>query len=415
MDTYKRIEKELKISFDSLQEIVDKISELLNCPVTVEDTNHRLLAYSKHEITTDSARIETIISKQVPAKVVQSLWKQGVFQQLNEQDEPVTIRGISDVGLGDRVAISIRQKDEVIGYIWALGIMDGKDSFSLEVMKEAAKIIRSYLIKLRLQQKKEEEGVQKFFWKTLTGGGGNDEKIVEALKQFQVPVPKEFAILVFRFSKSLSTEEKEQAMSYTRMLHEGRIDLSLFHENELIILLSSLEGVRGYNSYYNHFAKKVVNFFHEKYAPYQISVGIGNVYSNLCYIETSFKEALQVMELREHYPNELKDVLHYEQLGIFKYIDVIMVQQEKERRYSAPLTLLIEYDRKNQADLVDTLHAFLNADGNSNKAAKSLHVHPNTLNYRMKRVVEITGVDLSDINQKLDLYLQLKIMKLKSK
>src|SRR4051812_4030829 len=35
--------------FDSLDEIADRISEVLHCPITIEDANHRLLAYSTHD------------------------------------------------------------------------------------------------------------------------------------------------------------------------------------------------------------------------------------------------------------------------------------------------------------------------------------------------------------------------------
>ena len=49
------------------------MSDLLGCPVTVEDVNFRLLAYSSHEKVTDAARIATIINRQVPENLINSL------------------------------------------------------------------------------------------------------------------------------------------------------------------------------------------------------------------------------------------------------------------------------------------------------------------------------------------------------
>lgn len=44
-------------------------------------------------------------------------------------------------------------------------------------------------------------------------------------------------------------------------------------------------------------------------------------------------------------------------------------------------------------DLLLTLEAYLGADTDRRRAAAALHVHPNTLDYRLKRLVELTGLD----------------------
>ncbi|WP_353625757.1 hypothetical protein [Bacillus sp. JCM 19041] len=103
--------------FDSLDDFADAISERLHCPVTIEDSNHHLLAYSSHEDETDAARISTIIGRRVPERVINRFWKDGVIPTLNKSDEPLVIPTISDIGLGNRVAISIRKNEEVLGYI----------------------------------------------------------------------------------------------------------------------------------------------------------------------------------------------------------------------------------------------------------------------------------------------------------
>lgn len=62
------------------------------------------------------------------------------------------------------------------------------------------------------------------------------------------------------------------------------------------------------------------------------------------------------------------------------------------RRALGPLE---EYARKRGSDLIDTVEAFLAADLDRRRAATALHVHPNTLDYRLKRVEELTGLDLA--------------------
>ncbi|RCO07937.1 PucR family transcriptional regulator, partial [Bacilli bacterium] len=114
-----KMEKDpFKRAFSDLEELVDKIRDVLECPVTIEDVNHRLLAYSTHDDQTDTARIATIISRKVPEKVINRLWKERVIPQLMQSGEPLRIPEIKEIGLGNRVAISIRNHNEVLGYIW---------------------------------------------------------------------------------------------------------------------------------------------------------------------------------------------------------------------------------------------------------------------------------------------------------
>ncbi|WP_061294776.1 PucR family transcriptional regulator [Herbidospora cretacea] len=69
---------------------------------------------------------------------------------------------------------------------------------------------------------------------------------------------------------------------------------------------------------------------------------------------------------------------------------------------------LFAYDRKHQADLVRTLSTFLDCAGSWNVCAERLHVHVNTVRYRIKRVEELTGRNLTAMADRVDLYLALR-------
>src|SRR3954454_301471 len=102
-----RLHDPFKTAFDSLDEFADLISEVLQCPITIEDANHRLLAYSTHDDRTDPARIATIIGRRVPEKVINALWKEGVIPALLSNRDPIRVKTVDDIGLGNRVAISV--------------------------------------------------------------------------------------------------------------------------------------------------------------------------------------------------------------------------------------------------------------------------------------------------------------------
>lgn len=71
---------------------------------------------------------------------------------------------------------------------------------------------------------------------------------------------------------------------------------------------------------------------------------------------------------------------------------------------------LQDYDREHHSDLVATLTAFLDHSGSWNKCAAALHLHVNTLRYRIRRVEELTGRDLSTLEDRVDFFLALRAM-----
>ncbi|MGK4584285.1 PucR family transcriptional regulator [Kitasatospora sp. HPMI-4] len=73
------------------------------------------------------------------------------------------------------------------------------------------------------------------------------------------------------------------------------------------------------------------------------------------------------------------------------------------------LDKVIAYDLEHQADLVRTLEAFLRSDGSWTRCAAGLHVHVNTLRYRIGRIEELTGRDLSRLEDRVDFYLALEL------
>ena len=74
---------------------------------------------------------------------------------------------------------------------------------------------------------------------------------------------------------------------------------------------------------------------------------------------------------------------------------------------------LAEHNRKANSDLVRTLAAYLEHGGALAEAANSLNIHRNTLLYRVGRIEVITGLNLKDTAQRLNLHIALKAFLLK--
>ncbi|MBT2387505.1 PucR family transcriptional regulator ligand-binding domain-containing protein [Streptomyces sp. ISL-11] len=86
------------------------------------------------------------------------------------------------------------------------------------------------------------------------------------------------------------------------------------------------------------------------------------------------------------------------------------VPDDVRRAFTARLLdPLRDYDRRHRAELVPTLEAFLDCDGSWTRCATRLHLHVNTLRYRVGRIEQLTGRDLSRLEDKLDFFLALRM------
>ncbi|MCE7002989.1 helix-turn-helix domain-containing protein [Kibdelosporangium philippinense] len=68
---------------------------------------------------------------------------------------------------------------------------------------------------------------------------------------------------------------------------------------------------------------------------------------------------------------------------------------------------LSTYDATHKSELTRTLRVFLEHSGSWTLAAAELHVHVNTLRYRITRITELTGRDPNRFGDRVDLYLAL--------
>lgn len=402
-----------KSTFDSLEELAELISEVLKCPVTIEDVNHRLLAYSTHDNCTDPARISTIIGRKVPEKVINQMWKEGIIPTLLKTRQPIRVKSMDDIGLGDRVAISIWKQDEVLGFIWALELEKTLSEEELELLKKAADSAKNKLLQLQTRRNRKEERFQEFFWKLLTGHIHDKEEIMEHFHSLKIPSPPSFAIIVFQFQENLSSKEEQQISYLLKTSHSLKIMLYTTDCNQLILLVSP--GNDKNPCELEHFVEAFSGKMSERFGINGISSVFSSTYNDYQQIVRAYQETLSVLSIKKRFPIETKTIYNYKKLGIYQLINFLLEKRKNEVYVNQSLKNLHDYDEKHNSNLVETLEVFLNNDNNINDAAKELNVHANTLNYRLKRISEIGDINLKDINQKIIIYLDLKLEKYQSR
>lgn len=394
-------------TFDHLEELADTIGEVLQAPVTIEDANHRLLAYSKHDRQTDAARISTIIGRRVPENVIGSLWNDGVIPRLMESDEPVRVQSIPDVGLGDRVAVSIRKDNQVLGYIWALEVNRPLDDEALHLLKLAAGAAKIKLLRLQTQRKKEEEERRDFFWELLTGHHKTASHAIAKARTLGIALPETSCVAVIQFRSDVSDTLHRHIHYMITTMQRARPELYAVSGRQLIVLVAGANQAK-LSALAADFVTAFCRQIEERFGSSPLGSGIGAVYEDVTSVEQSYKEALTVLQIKAQFPAETGSIVHYHELGYYRYLPYFLEQKRLHRYENPSLKRLRAYDREHHANLLETLERFLACGGNAKEAADALHVHTNTLSYRLKRIAEIGEIDWNNVDQRMTLFLDMK-------
>ena len=106
-------------------------------------------------------------------------------------------------------------------------------------------------------------------------------------------------------------------------------------------------------------------------------------------------------------------VVFFDDLGAYKYL--LRVSQDGRARdpRGEALRKLAEYDERHRSQLLLTLEEFLQRRGNIAAAAQNLYVHPNTLRQRLRRIQDLTGLDVANEDW-LVIEIELKLLRLET-
>lgn len=161
------------------------------------------------------------------------------------------------------------------------------------------------------------------------------------------------------------------------------------------------------------FNKRIIKLIEEKYKDIDVRIGAGRAYKSLENVDKSFQEALRTIRIGKSIMD--KNIITFDELGIFKILSEDSLADELEDFYNSTLKPLVDYDYKKSTELVKTLDVFFKNNGNLTRISEQLFAHYNTILYRVTRINEITKMSLDNPNDRLNLEIAIKIKELLKK
>jgi len=139
-------------------------------------------------------------------------------------------------------------------------------------------------------------------------------------------------------------------------------------------------------------------------------LAVGSRYPNIWEIHHSYREAQFVTDLSGSISSNFTDpVLAFEELGIYRILSSVSNLTEVERFMKEKLGALIEYDNDHRSALVLTLARYFDCGCKYDETAERMMIHRSTLKYRLQRIRELTGYNLTDGSTRFDLHLATRI------
>ncbi|QPP10812.1 transcriptional regulator [Streptomyces bathyalis] len=138
------------------------------------------------------------------------------------------------------------------------------------------------------------------------------------------------------------------------------------------------------------------------------SVGIGGRADSPAAFPRSYEEAVRASEFRRH-SSTPEGATAYDELGFYRILASGEDQRKAEEFVREWLGPLQDYDAEHHTDLVRTLSLYFDCGGNYDTAAAVLMIHRSTLRYRLGRIREVSGHDLSEPDTRLNLHVATRI------
>jgi PucR family transcriptional regulator, purine catabolism regulatory protein len=144
---------------------------------------------------------------------------------------------------------------------------------------------------------------------------------------------------------------------------------------------------------------------------FTFAVGHSRVATDPVDLYRAGNEALLAANVAEAGPED--SVLAFEETGAYRLLLPAMAEDpaELQRFFAETVEPLVTYDEQYETDLVQTLETFLDADANVAGTASRLFTHRHTIRYRLERVRDLTGLDVSSTDGREKLGLGLKAMR----
>ncbi|MCR3760051.1 PucR family transcriptional regulator [Clostridium felsineum] len=406
-----------------LQDIINSSSKILGNPMYVSNTNFEILSFTEGVKLNHSLWTDITIKGYQQYDKLQSLLKDTIlnakipiyFKSINEnnyefKDDGNTIDELSK----DSNSILYKENSKfTISRIWS-NIYAGNKLLGQLIVIEAfkpfterdVKIIGllSNAISVELQKHKYYESSnvnskELFLLQLLDGKITSQEALYENIK---------FAHWELKYPLSVISIVNKSTISYIQFSYIKTFFQKIFYDCVCVLYRGNIIIATTYKDNKTLY-KKCFKELQESLNNFEMFCGVSRPFYNLLKINKYYKQSLKAIELGR-YRDIDKCIFIYDSY-ILQHILLLSSSEESLKDFCHPAIFkLITYDSVYKTDYLKNLYLYVMNFKNQSKLAGLMHIHRNTLHYRISKIEEIMNVDLNNVDEFFSIYLSFKIL-----
>ncbi|GAB2653138.1 helix-turn-helix domain-containing protein [Prescottella soli] len=366
------------VDHDALFGLADAAAAIVGAPVTIEDVQSRVLAHSELQDTADTARISTIVGRRVPENVIRHFRSRGTFRRLHGCDAPIRIDSGPE-GFLPRLVVPIRSGRELLGSIWVVE-SEPVSAHQLLELTRTASVVALHLVRLRAQSGMARRmSADRLRALLLSPDDG-----------VTVPLPPGPWRVVALASARSDTADTQIAAQEGFLRRHGWLQPLLTTLDDIPIAVVTDAGSTRVAGSWEWLRTAIAGA--DQANASALAGGPARTPEEL---SRSGSEALELVALagvgRLHASSTTFEEA-WPDIALARARSAILATPFDV----GPVRLLVDHDRERGSDLVATLATYLAHYGEPKRAARELHVHPNTLRYRMRQIIDLSGLDVTD-------------------
>jgi PucR C-terminal helix-turn-helix domain len=390
-------------SGDELFSLANSIAASTGGSVAIEDLDRRVLAYSSLPgQRIDSLREQSILERRVPQMERNSLQyravlaTEGIVRFPEKSDEFA------------RSSIAIRAGSQPLGTIWAIETLDGLNVAAQQSLVEGAQLAASQILRNTNASDQTHHLRETALLRALDGSLSGSETAY----RLALPPGVELGLVgfgVIGFETLSDQENRTPLITHLASVIGGfvaayRPDGAIATTTRSVYVL--LPGVG--TAAMNRFAAGALTASHGVF-PNQVRVAIARTTTDpadLAALRYEVDDILRVTTSQEDLPEtaRLGDV-HTRVLLAHVADELVHSPRLRHPKIDAMHT----YDIEHQTEYAASVSAWLDAIGGIAEAAEKLSIHPNTLRYRLRRVHELFDIALVHPDDRLSVWMQLRL------
>jgi sugar diacid utilization regulator len=322
-------------------------------------------------------------------------------------DEHSLLAGASDV-----TTVPLRVADVVVGSLY----VRLRGQLNPSIQKLLVTLIASEVQRVRAPERASQTAAAEFLRGILRRELSGREELLTGASELGVDIESGSSVIVARAHPQAPTEEgwRERVRTIVErgsraVSHHSIAALSDREDApgaEVLLLVPGAEEVSAARA-----AEAVLRELEATLPGYTFALGRSRIAAEATDLPRATSEALLAANVAEGGADG--PALAFEQTGAYRLLLSTMSENPAELRrfYSETVEPLAAYDEQYETELVRTLQTFLEADGNVAGTAQRLFTHRHTVYYRLDRVRELSGLDVSSSDGREKLSLGLKAMR----